>query len=255
MDSLNDFARGWERRSSSQGHGQAARTTLAKLLSDPGASSTLRDDGQPPCETGRCVLVVTPQEFAALGVAVEPALETLFGLFAVEIEHDGGVVFDPLEIAKASVVTTDIVRLVEFIGDSPIWLFDRSAQGLLTAAFAKAGAAFADGRVRLLAERAATAGEVATHDLRTLGSEGGASLDLPPSSEAVTPATVCAWMAETVASVLDIERQKLLFTDSVHPSFGGDDLAKDARTAAQKLPSDHRAAAAEVLRILLPPTA
>jgi hypothetical protein len=257
MDTLNRYTRDWERRLSNRDPIYASRTTLADVLRDPGVQPLDGDAGRTQFETGRCVLVVTPRELVALRAAAGATSpgDVCFALLAVEVEQDGVVAFDPVEPGRLMIATADVVEIVRLIGDSPVWLFDRSAQALLVATLATEGAALPEGRVRLLAERGAAAGETAIEDLHLLGRDGRAMLSSPQSLDAVTPLFACSWMAETIASLFVIETERNCFIDGSPRAslFCDDELAEEVRTAAQLLPLDHRAAACQVLQLLLPP--
>jgi hypothetical protein len=263
-DDLVESTRSWEARLAGTDAAAAART-LAALCAEPEAGEPADGAASEDFahEAGRCLVIATPREIMALraaaGAAATPGEgEARFGICAIGLDQDGQAAIDPAEIARATIATADAAGLAVVIGSDPFFVFDAAALALIDDALRHLGQpALPAAQTRLLAPRAAAAGEVATETLFALGHDGGAMLEPPREPKVVTPAYACAWMAACLAAVLGIERQKRLVggapTIGAEPMLGSSALGCSVSAAARSQPRGHLAAARHVLRRLLPP--
>jgi hypothetical protein len=261
-DDLVESTKAWEGRLAGN-DAEAAARALAALCAEPKAEEPADGAaGQGAAfDVGRCLVVATPREIAALRVAAGASdeAEPRFGVCAIALDPDGQAAVDAAEIGRATIATGDAAELAAFIASDPFVVFDDAALALIDAALRRLGRpTLPQTQARLLAPRAAAVGESATASLVALGQDGSAMLEPPGEPNVVTPAYACAWMAACLGSVLSLERQRRLFDDASPtidpgPAFGDDALGCSVSAAARSQPRNHVAAAERVLRRLLPP--
>jgi hypothetical protein len=257
-DDLAASTRSWQDRLGSDA-AAAARVALATLCGEKAEAQA--GDATRGYDVGRCLVIATPREIEALRAASGAANsgEPVFGICAVELDHDGQVTVEPGEIARTAIATSDAGVIADFIAGDPFFVFDEAALTLVDERLGHlAQTPVPSVHVRLLAPRASAVGETATESLFTLGHDGGAMLERPALPNVVTPGYACAWMAEILGFVLGIERQKRRFEETppivtAEPVLGNDALGCQVWAAGRSLPGDHVAAAKHVLRRLLPP--
>jgi hypothetical protein len=256
-DDLAASTRSWEDRLGNDAEA-AARLALATLCGEKAETSA--GGVTPAYDVGRCLVIATPREIEALCAAAgaSDSGEPVFGICALDLDHDGQVTVEPGEIARAAIATSDAGVVADFIAGDPFFVFDEAALALVDEALHRlARSPLPSAQARLLAPRARVLGE-ATKSLFTLGHDGGAMLDRPARPDLVTPGYACAWMAEILGFVLGVERQKRVFEEAppivtAEPMPGNDALGCRVGAAARSLPRNHEAAAQHVLRRLLPP--
>jgi hypothetical protein len=257
-DDLTASTRSWQDRVGNDAE-EAARLALATLCGEKAEAQA--GDATRGYDVGRCLVIATPREIEALRAAsgAMDRAEPVFGICAVELDHEGQVTVEPGEIARAAIATTNAEVIADFIANDPFFVFDEAALALVDEELRRvARTPLPSAQARLLARRASAVGDTATESLFTLGHDGGAMLEPPALPKAVTPGYACAWMAEILGFVLGIERQKRRFEETppivtAEAMPGNDALGCQVWAAGRSLPGDHVAAAKHVLRGLLPP--
>jgi hypothetical protein len=257
-DDLAASTRSWEGRVGTDA-AAAARVALATLCDEKAEAEA--GEATRGYDVGRCLVIATPREIEALRAAAG-AVDSgapVFGICAVELDHEGQATIEPAEIARTAIATSDAGVITDFIASDTFFVFDEAALALVDEKLRRlAQTPVPSVQARLLAPRARAVGETATESLFTLGHDGGAMLERPALPKVVTPGYACAWMAEILGFVLGIERQKRRFEETppiatAEPVPGNDALGCRVWAAGRSLPGDHVAAANHVLRRLLPP--
>src|SRR5258708_2087856 len=117
-DDLATSTRSWEDRLGSDPP-EAARLALATLCGEKAAVQA--GDAAPGYDFGRCLVIATPREIAALRAAAgaSDSGEAVFGICALDLDHDGQVTVEPGEVARAAIATSDAGVIPGFIAGDP----------------------------------------------------------------------------------------------------------------------------------------
>ena len=162
----------------------------------------------------RHVLVATPRDIQALTRDPSGNVQDKGDLYACwvgEIDEDT----EWLEIPEDAdvFVTNDLTEITSMIGNDRIVCFDEETlQQEINAYLEDMGhKPIPKSRLTSIAEMARRVDEEPGEDICKLGWEGAAGLDLPESSDQVTPQFALYWMAETMTFLLGIRAQTRLF--------------------------------------------